>query len=581
VQSAKSVKSVAISSPEIQDRVKRLSEQLRQAYIDYIGDISRTQPRDWWRTSVSEKNPYISKTFFYACCIEACREYLAGDDVGSRAVLRVDDPELRRALDKNLRRAGLSARLSGPKWYWVWTTIRELTRIPLYQIYFLRHATKILYARYRYRLHLSQPVQVLKGTPVCLTNTWVDLRAYSLETGEFKDADFADLTTYLRSKGHSVAGLASISFEGASYGKVVRYIAQSNVPYLVPHAFLRLRDLITCLWRSFVKIPKRRKYPAFAGLEISDFIFGDLLREWTTQRDADHFLVERWVERFKEAGIVIGRFIYTFENHTWERVICNALRTAYPPVRLIGYQPNGLPLMLLNYFISNSESQSIPLPDRIVANGPYTAELLSSSGYGSNRVVLGGGLRQSYLQPVLYRGNGASVRPRPNGPRILVTPSIGRSSTVELIRKVLRAFDRLSKMEIILKCHPSIQFERMKPHLGSVHLPPHFRVSVEPLMSLLPTADLLIYNDGTFPAAEALAFGIPVIFVEPDCGLSFDSLDGFPHVRRTARTPEKIAELALEILNSPESGSLKTEGLAAVRQLVGEVTERTFELFAG
>ena len=65
--------------------------------------------------------------------------------------------------------------------------------------------------------------------------------------------------------------------------------------------------------------------------------------------------------------------------------------------------------MLLNYFISEFESQSIPLPDRIVANGSYTARVLAHSGYGSDRVVLGGGLRQSYLQPILYRENGALV----------------------------------------------------------------------------------------------------------------------------------------------------------------------------
>jgi len=572
------LKSVAVGSSQIQDRVKRISVELRQAYIDYIGAISSTQPRDWWRTSVSEKNPYVSKTFFYACCIKACLEYVATDE-GSRSVLVVDDPALRRSLETNLKRAGVHVDLSGPKRYPLWSTVRELASTPLHQIYFLRHAIKILYARYRYRLHVSRSIRALNGVPVCLTNIWVDLRALSTETGEVKDPDFAEVAAYLRSKGKAVVGLANILYSAAPYRKILRYIARSQSSILVPHAFLRFRDLIICMCRSLVRLPKRRSYPAFANLEISDLIFNDLLHEWLTQREAENILIERWIQGLKRSGIVVERFIYTFENHTWERVLCNALRAAYPSAKLIGYHPNGLPLMLLNYFISQSESHSIPLPDRIVANGPYAARVLAITGYGSSRICLGGGMRQSYLQRILYRENHGAVHNRPACPRILVTPSIGRSSTVELIRKIICAFDRQPGAEIIIKCHPTIQFERLTPYLGPVHFPPHIRVSTEPIMRLLPTADLLIYNDGTFPAAEALAFGIPVIFVEPEYGLSLDSLDGFPHVRRTARTPKEIANLALETLNSKDA-ALKSEGLDTVRQLVGEVTERTFQLFA-
>src|SRR5262249_22160413 len=167
-----------------------------------------------------------------------------------------------------------------------------------------------------------------------------------------------------RSKGKVVVGVANILYDAAPYAKVLRYIGRSGRAVLVPHAFLTFSDLAICMWRSLCRIPKRRSYPPFADLEISDLIFNDIREDWLTQREAENILIERWIERLKQSGIVIERFIYTFENHTWERVSCHAIRAAYPSAKLIGYQPNGLPLMLLNYFISESESHWMPLPNR-------------------------------------------------------------------------------------------------------------------------------------------------------------------------------------------------------------------------
>src|SRR5207302_260236 len=72
------------SRMDIQERVKRLSFELRHAYIDYVGAISKRQSEDWWRTSVSEKNPYVSNTFFFACCVKACLEEIHQHGESSR-----------------------------------------------------------------------------------------------------------------------------------------------------------------------------------------------------------------------------------------------------------------------------------------------------------------------------------------------------------------------------------------------------------------------------------------------------------------------------------------------------------------
>ena len=47
-------------------------------------------------------------------------------------------------------------------------------------------------------------------------------------------------------------------------------------------------------------MPRRRTYPLFGDLDISDLIFNDLWREWFTQRKADNFIMERRIARMKQ-----------------------------------------------------------------------------------------------------------------------------------------------------------------------------------------------------------------------------------------------------------------------------------------
>jgi hypothetical protein len=566
---------------DIQPYIKKLSLELREAYIDYVGEIGRQSSSDWWRTSVSEKNPYISQTFFHICCVKACLDAVGQSHRNSPYVLIVQNPVLRKVIGENLKRAGYEVRLFETETPSSFAAIRRLAGILVYQAYFIiKNTSKIFHARYRHRLHESKPIQALRssGVPVCIANIWIDLRAYSAETGEFHDVDFSGVAAYLRSQGKTVAGLANIQ-NAASYEKVTQYIARSNSVFLVPHSFLKIGDVFSSVWHSLIAVPQHRNFQPFAGLVIGDLVFNDLQEEWYTQRETDHILIERWVERLKESGIRVERFIYTFENHTWERVICNALKAAYPAVRLIGYQPNGLPLLLLNYFISEAESDSIPLPHRIVANGEYPERLLKDSNFGKDRVVLGGGLRQSYLQGLLY-GASPAHPPATRSAQILVTPSIGRYRSVELIHKVVEAFKGMPDVSLIIKCHPSMRFDQIQPFLGRLKIPGNTRISTQPILELLPDVSVLVYNDGTFPAAEALAFGIPVVFVEPEYGLCLDSLDGFPHARRTTRTADDIATTVIDLLGSRNFERSETEGLNVVRQLVGKVTEDTLQLFA-
>ena len=222
----------------------------------------------------------------------------------------------------------------------------------------------------------------------------------------------------------------------------------------------------------------------------------------------------------------------------------------------------------------------VPLPDLIITNGCYAARILKGSGYDADRVVCGGGLRQRYLQE-WFDGLPPRVHGRPGAKRIVVTPSIGYGETVELLRKAIDAFAAATDLSVVIKCHPSMPFQKIAPALGGVALPPHITVSKEPLRVLLRDADVLVYNGGAFPSVEALAAGVAVVHVQPEFALDLDPLDACPELGLDARSPEEIlACVRRRLSEGPEkAGEPRERAHRVLRELIGKVDEDTYELF--
>lgn len=568
---------------ELSSALKAAARGLRQAYIDYVGELSQTRPSaDWWSSTVAEKNPYVSDTFFLACCVLACREIVGQGDHGAATLLVVENPALRRALARNLTGATAGIRVVERGAWKLVAAARAAARMFARKGYWLGvNLARVFHARHRLRLHCTRAITeaVRSRTPVCLIHTWVDERAHDPATGRFWDQDFGEVRRHLEAKGKHVFTAPDI-LRAVSFPRVLGYVASEPDAYLVPEAFLRLRDVLAVLARAWLHVPRRRQYPPLAGLDISDLIYEDEWNDWASPRTAGHLLVARWVLRWKQSGLQIERFIYTFENHAWERCVCDAFRRLYPDARLLAHQPNGLPLFLMNYFIATAERDVVPLPDLIITNGCYASRILKGSGYDPDRVVCGGGLRQRYLQAWLD-GVPPRARERDGVKRVVVTPSIGYGETLELLRKAIAAFAAAPDLSVIIKCHPSMPFEKIAPALGGGALPPHITVSKTPLKMLLREADVLVYNGGAFPSVEALAAGVPVVHVEPEFALDLDPLDACPELRIDARSPAEILACVRQRLAEDPAKAVATRERShrVLRELIGQIDETTYELF--
>ena len=556
---------------EIGSNLQEIAHSLRQPYIGYIGKLSlENNSILWWVGSLSEKNPFVSKTFLYTCYIRLFQTLL--NSRGQEAlVFLCENKALRKCLIKNVS--------DSRKWeinrveslgHAIPEVLRNILGIVVYKGYFLLSPIyRLLLARY-YRLN-----QIPNRKPeerLVLLHNWVDPRSFDAN-GDYHDNFFGGLAPQLRKKGESVVIIPHI-LRTVPYCQTLKKLAQSTEHFLVAESFLTIADVLRVFIKTVLNIPTRRVYPAFEGIEVSEIINDDFRRDWLVMRTVSSLLLYEAVKRWKSAGITIDTFIYAYENQVWEKAYCLALRKFYPSTKIIGYQHSTVPKMLLNHFFSKDELPILPFPDKVITAGKYTERLFKESGYDPKKVVCGGAIR--YVS--LMNRKDTPVKRNILSPAILVASSIDRNETIELVWKVLRAFGQMNKYKIVFKFHPDCPYRFIAKDLGI--LPGHFIVSDKPAGELLQESHLLIYTCST-TAIEALALGVPVLHIKSDFVIDRDNLSDFPSsIRESVSTEDDIVKATERILEMDEKelSKQRVRWKEVVSEIFGPVDESVFDL---
>ena len=532
-----------------------MARKSREDYIEYIGGLSRKYSSEfWWLTSLSEKNPYISKVFLRSCYVQVAQQLVQDHTNNTAILLIVQDRAVRRCLCNHLG----DGRQLNTRWYepigWGFANwFTEIIQLFLRRIWsVLKNVARIVIAR-AVVVHSQIPFARLdqpRPTELVLLHSWIDQRSFN-DYGTYQSINFGNLHEYLASQGRRCMIVPCI-LPTLSFRSGLRSLVRSGIPFLLPQFYLTPLDVIRVAFLGF-KRPGPREYPSFKGIDISGLILDDQRQDWMMARYPVNALLITAVGRWKKADIDIQAFIYSFENHIWEKAFCLAFRRHYPNTTLIGYQDASLPKMLLNYFVAKKERPILPFPDIVITNGRHSYELLARSGYEPTQLRCGGALRYQYLADLTQkRWSSKAGSPGGLGTRavfVLVTSSLAETPARELILKTIQALGRDSRIRIVVKCHPGLPFSVLSKDLGDQELPPHLKVADRPVSELLHDADILLYTDST-TSLEGLAAGIPLVHVSSDLALDLDPLDGFPEVRKTVCEPEQLLQAVLATIDS-------------------------------
>lgn len=568
---------------DISERLQKTAKSLRQPYIDYIGKLSvKHNSMLWWAGSLSEKNQFISKTFLYSCYIKVTISLLESHRQDN-LILFVENRSLRLSLIDNISEISRHDVVHiEPKFSHMLDSLTDrMEFIGKHGWFVINNVYRILLTQHLYRLN---KINYISGkddskNDLTLIHTWVDQRSFT-ENNVFQDTYFGTLSKYMIKKGKNVAIVPYI-LPTVSYAKTIRKLINCKEHFIIPSAHLSILDVISALIKTLKK-PRKKSCSHFDTMDISDIIHLNQVNDWKDSRMVSNLILYDVVRNLKHQNISIDRFIYTHENHTWEKMYCIAFRTFFPDTYLLGYQHSTISKMDLNYSISQYEREILPFPDVIITNGDFSTDILACSGYGYDKMITVGAIRYEYItdmidQPIQPKNHNDSEKKG----KILIAASIDKNESCELLQKVLGAFGNYDMYDIILKFHPLMPYKRIAKEMHIKALPRHFVISTESINVLLSECDILLYKTTT-TCVEALATGVYPIHIRSSYAIDSDILDGVPDGIHTSVKTED--ELLCEVKkffekDSDELYKMNMISKETVKSFFDEVNDLVIDMF--
>jgi hypothetical protein len=273
-----------------------------------------------------------------------------------------------------------------------------------------------------------------------------------------------------------------------------------------------LKDLLSVFKRGlqdfFGKQPDWDPF-FFAGFDVREFMNASL--KWELQAGYSDSLLYYKAAKIFLKKVSPALFIYPYENKCIERMLLQAVSEVSPDTKTLGYQHAVLTPKHIHMFLAEGESQSLPLPDKIVTNGHHTARMLKEAGnYPEGKIIAGTALRQSAAIPddLMKKQPPGHIR------NVLLTLAEGAEEydkAFVFLRDIQRNNDT-NKINFRIRLHPGIPYDPFK----NENLTRDMTCVKDPIKSLpqsLYWADVVMYAS-TSVAVQAMSMGIPVIWMD-------------------------------------------------------------------
>jgi surface carbohydrate biosynthesis protein (TIGR04326 family) len=282
----------------------------------------------------------------------------------------------------------------------------------------------------------------------------------------------------------------------------------------------------------------------------------------------NYYYVGRWL---KKNAPQIKAIIFPFENQPWEKALRLGIKRYCPSIKVIAYRPFA-PLHL-SFFPSQLDVAHDQIPDRLVVLGSHWREIFVRHGFPSERLIIGPALRFAHLLET-HQDTDYQTQPDDIKRSVLIPMPIGQEDSLELLYKLLQAFETRPDLRVLIKFHPKMSNPDalIALILNKLHrhtLPEHFQIVTRRISELLSDTSVLIFNS-TAVSYEAIVLGIPALFIQSDIWLDLNKLAWNPIITVSARSPTQIAFAVDSFLKSGEPDLQKR------LEMGHEVLARTF-----
>ena len=555
--------------------------RLRRPYIDWIGALSAANDSTaWWSSELAAKNSY-TMLFSNVCALAAARAHL------SDGVLAVcSSPALAAELleEPGAQRRGAAAPSApassgsaGRRALRAWARLAPSPLLGFPGVVSDRLRTSLDNdPRYRLRVLGTQGAHLpdFAGDDTVLAFTWVDRRSFP-EGGGYVDPHLGALPAQLRARGLRVAYVPRV-LHGMPFSEAVSRLRSSGETIVFPDLLLDLDDWRACAREANAFAPRIPDDATVEGVPIRRLALETVERYRSAQAVALSY--DRIVANLASHGVSPALVVHTYEGHSWELALIRAARKHWPDAQVAGYENLNMSRFALSMYPARSELELRPMPDRIVTNGPAYAQVLVEEGVPEERVRVGCALRHADL----WQRPPHVDRAARDAFRVLVATDGTLGHAAELVEKASAALGGDERYAVTVKCHPLVPEERVRSMLSGALTHDNVSFSSAPIAELLTLADVLLYTHSVV-CYEALAQGVPPVFVQSENVVDLDQLEPFPELRLEARTPDEIRLAVAQhtALSNDELSAWRIEARAAAASALAPVSAACTDAFTG
>lgn len=395
------------------------------------------------------------------------------------------------------------------------------------------------------------PVKIKKTRHAPLVSMLTLIHKNSFTKKEsFRDVYLGDLAKHFQEKGYSIFVLGQLHDKPSS-DFLATINSQKSDSYVLLEHLWSFKDLVIVFKKALKDFFVRsHKWPFshFAGFDVREFLDANLKLDLQGEY-ADSMLYYIAMKIFLEQTAP-ETLIYPYENKCIERMILKAISDVSPKTKTVGYQHAVLTPKHIHMFLAKGESQNLPLPDKIITNGPHTARMLNKLGnYPEGRITAGTALRQTSTVP----DNFIKDQPPKRIKNVLLTLAEGSEEYNKAFAflKDIQKNNETDGINFRIRLHPGIPYDPFKNET----LIKGIKCKKDTVSSLLESvywADVVMYAS-TSVAAQAMTMGIPVIWMDLLDFWGTDPITANNTLRWKLHSPGDWSKIISNIVLLPES----------------------------
>ncbi len=533
-----------IPRTSIVETMDKITKRLKPEFLNLIGKLAlRNSSPLWWSTKLAAKDPHHS-ALFPEICLMSLGKNLLRQSKGRPSAILVENPTVWESLKDFAEEANVPVRnYSSARSRWRRPLVRCLRGVR-------RHLWMWRQIRSRQRELIRRGLRTIpafSGERTALLFTWVDHRNFT-DSGEYQDPHFGPLPNHLQKRGYRLVYVARL-LNSVEFGPTLDRLQQTGESFIYPEAALGKAQILRTMWQALRYRPTLPDPISLDGMEVTDLVRQHVRDEWETTSHATAMTSYYAMQILADLGVQPETIFYTHEGHNWSHAMGLGVKSFMPNTHITAFVNLISAPMLLSLHASRDELSCMPLAEKYVTHGPHSAQELKQEGYPKNRVLDGAAIRHDYI----WKRPARTTAPVLAGKaRVLIVPHIDMADAVELVVKASKAFSGLPDYDLIAKCHPAVQTEalvrELDRHLDSIDI----EFSDAPIAELLPQVNVLLYTY-TSVCFEALAHGVPPVYVHPENWLCMDQLSGSPDCRWTATSPEELRNTVAQVLDMSEA----------------------------